>query len=233
MLGWRVTASGTVYLTNTYPTPIEFSDLQFEFPDSLTRYSLADVVSNPPCCAPAEVSSGVVPAGTPTVPGELQVDYLASLEPGDFLTGRFETEFQDPNFSPLTASLAFGHEHQEDLSPVGACCYGDYNLECVGDVTEDECTEVWIGTFMGEGSVCGGATRCCLPDGSCVLADALCCELARGKTVAMCLGDNNENGIDDACEVPTVSEWGLIIMTLLLLTAGTIVSNRRRQSVVV
>lgn len=29
--------------------------------------------------------------------------------------------------------------------------------------------------------------------------------------------------------IPTVSEWGLIVMTLLLLTAGTIVFGRRRQ----
>ena len=29
--------------------------------------------------------------------------------------------------------------------------------------------------------------------------------------------------------IPTVSEWGMIIMTLLLLTAGTIVLGRRRQ----
>ena len=33
------------------------------------------------------------------------------------------------------------------------------------------------------------------------------------------------------CEapIPTVSEWGLIIMTLLALTAGTIVFARRRR----
>jgi hypothetical protein len=28
-------------------------------------------------------------------------------------------------------------------------------------------------------------------------------------------------------EVPTVSEWGLVVMTLLLLTAGTIVYTKR------
>ncbi len=32
--------------------------------------------------------------------------------------------------------------------------------------------------------------------------------------------------------VPTVSEWGLIVMTLLLLTAGTIVFGRRRRPAV-
>ncbi len=32
--------------------------------------------------------------------------------------------------------------------------------------------------------------------------------------------------------IPTVSEWGLIILTLLLLTAGTIVFGRRRSPAV-
>lgn len=36
------------------------------------------------------------------------------------------------------------------------------------------------------------------------------------------------------CEpaIPTVSEWGLIVMTLLALTAGTIVFARRRRPAV-
>ena len=47
--------------------------------------------------------------------------------------------------------------------------------------------------------------------------------------------DENEDcaSCPEDCEpcpaVPTVSEWGLIVMTLLLLTAGTIVFSRRRR----
>ena len=33
--------------------------------------------------------------------------------------------------------------------------------------------------------------------------------------------------------VPTVSQWGLIVLTLLLLTAGTIVMRRHRPAVAV
>lgn len=42
--------------------------------------------------------------------------------------------------------------------------------------------------------------------------------------------DLNENGIPDICEeaIPTVSEWGMVAMTLLLLTAGALVLRRRR-----
>jgi hypothetical protein len=44
--------------------------------------------------------------------------------------------------------------------------------------------------------------------------------------------DTNGNGIGDACEgippVPTLSEWGLIIFTLLLLTVGTLFFMRQQ-----
>jgi len=45
------------------------------------------------------------------------------------------------------------------------------------------------------------------------------------------LGDSDGDGIDDACAlspIPTVSEWGLVAMALLVLTAGTLVFVRRR-----
>jgi len=32
----------------------------------------------------------------------------------------------------------------------------------------------------------------------------------------------------DACPIPAVSEWGLVVMTLLVLAAGTMVLRRRR-----
>ena len=97
--------------------------------------------------------------------------------------------------------------------------------------------------------------------------------------VHKCLGDSNDNGLDDACEglgaccndatavctndvtqsdcegngrryggngtacvtidppcggmptIPTVSEWGLVILTLLLLTGGKIYFGHRRAPV--
>ena len=69
------------------------------------------------------------------------------------------------------------------------------------------------------------------------MADSACCT-ANGDTPngpgSVCLGDGNANGVDDACEVtpiiPTVSEWGLIIMVMLGLAVGTIVFARRRTA---
>jgi hypothetical protein len=42
--------------------------------------------------------------------------------------------------------------------------------------------------------------------------------------------DSNNNGVPDECEaaIPTVNEWGMVVMTLLLLVAGTLVFSRRR-----
>ena len=41
------------------------------------------------------------------------------------------------------------------------------------------------------------------------------------------------NGIPDSCEagasIPTVSEWGMIVLTVLLLTAGAVLVGRRRR----
>ncbi len=42
--------------------------------------------------------------------------------------------------------------------------------------------------------------------------------------------DSDKDGIGDACEaeIPTVSAWGIVVMALLLLAAGTVLFGRRR-----
>ena len=44
------------------------------------------------------------------------------------------------------------------------------------------------------------APHCCLPGGSCVAESVEYCEANDGVAVPQCLGDNNNNGKDDACE---------------------------------
>ena len=84
---------------------------------------------------------------------------------------------------------------------------------------------------------CEGQGACCLPDGSC--ADGLTtteCGTVGGAhrgDGTTCLGDTDANGIDDACEeqpIPTVSEWGLVVMVLLLLAGGKVYFGRRRSA---
>jgi len=126
-----------------------------------------------------------------------------------------------------------------DIPPTGACCLLDGVCE---ELIEYDCLAA-DGTYEGDETLCGGTQcpqptptgACCLPDGVCeeILTDAEC--LGEGGVYngdgTMCLGDNNGNGIDDTCEepIPTVSEWGLILLTLLLLTAGTVALGRRRR----
>jgi hypothetical protein len=68
----------------------------------------------------------------------------------------------------------------------------------------------------------------CDPEsGNFYLADASCCVGA------------GEGGVDigafgEGCsvDIPTLSEWGMLILALLLLTAGTIAVIRRRKAAV-
>jgi hypothetical protein len=50
---------------------------------------------------------------------------------------------------------------------------------------------------------------------------------------SVCLGDADGDGLDDLCDtpgsIPTVSEWGLLILTLLLLTGAKITFGGRRE----
>lgn len=64
-----------------------------------------------------------------------------------------------------------------------------------------------------------GAGFCTLPDGRCLenISQGVC-EEKGGTHAVKCI------------PVPAVSEWGLIVLTLLVLTAGTIVIARRRQA---
>ncbi|MDH4158381.1 MAG: hypothetical protein OEW00_14015, partial [candidate division Zixibacteria bacterium] len=60
---------------------------------------------------------------------------------------------------------------------VGACCFydptGSGALLCT-EVTATDCLAMQ-GTFEGVGTTCQGMEACCLPDGGCINADALCC----------------------------------------------------------
>ncbi len=81
----------------------------------------------------------------------------------------------------------------------------------------------WSGTKTVDGDDDVGFVMgsCILPDGTCeddVWSEE--CSLAEGDY----LGDGTTCG---SSPIPTVGEWGLIILTLLLLTGGTIVVSKR------
>ena len=96
---------------------------------------------------------------------------------------------------------------------LGACCYDDPTgsgaMLCT-EVTEDECINTIGGAFQGPGTTCQGMEACCLQDGSCVNADALCCVDVLGGTPqgagsfctaleACCMADGSCDDLDPLC----------------------------------
>lgn len=102
----------------------------------------------------------------------------------------------------------------------GACCLP--SGECEEGEFEGACEEEG-GTFLGEGSVCGPEAceitgACCLPNGTCEEEHEDHC-LEEGGVFQGGGTTCNEN----ACaSVPTVSTWGLVVLSLLLIVAAKI-----------
>ena len=92
--------------------------------------------------------------------------------------------------------------------------------EDTSDVPDSSCGDNQCEPFEN-GCSCGNDCGPCEPicgDGACSESEDECnCPIDCGTEC------------DDLPPIPTVSEWGLIIMTLLALTAGTIVFARRRR----
>jgi len=94
--------------------------------------------------------------------------------------------------------------------------------------------------LAGSAGNCGTVTEmcgaCCLPTGGCRddVTTPQCNGLSGNPLGAgvLCLGDADGNGVDDICpipaQVPSVSEWGLVIMTLLGLIGGSLIFSGRR-----
>ncbi|MCK4626692.1 MAG: hypothetical protein KAV00_15365 [Phycisphaerae bacterium] len=100
----------------------------------------------------------------------------------------------------------------EDEELIGACCYspsGGPDLEACIETTVDNCNTLG-GTYYGDGSQCGGMEACCLKNGTCIDADALCCLNELGGTPqdpgtactaleACCFTDGSCQMVDPVC----------------------------------
>lgn len=126
-----------------------------------------------------------------------------------------------------------------------ATCQGSrfgHSVSNAGDITRDGFCEVIVGAYCDQtnpsAGCCSGMPRVydlnaepgdlppeCMPDcnGNTTPDE---CDIAQGTST-----DFNGNGIPDVCEgIPTVSEWGVVAMALLVLTAGTLVLRWRRAA---
>lgn len=123
-------------------------------------------------------------------------------------------------------------------SPTGqTSCLGDQNANGIDDACESpqgcclpdgacliltpfECA-AQQGSPLGEGINCTGVQQvCCMPDGSCRVIGVACCAVLGGSPsptgASECLGDQNGNNKDDACEMPQgcCLEDGTCVMAL-------------------
>jgi hypothetical protein len=146
---------------------------------------------------------------TPPLPGapeELYIGRAIYLD-GPVSGGHYIFEWRMPDYNPEWVSIDvqgynfiipegigfIDHTCRQSLDlafvvtggeqvPTGACCYDDANGMLCTETTQDSCLNFFFGTYMGDGTVCGGVEACCLQDGSCINADALCCTDVLGGT---------------------------------------------------
>ena len=92
----------------------------------------------------------------------------------------------------------------------GACCTGSGSGHpCFDDMTRTECERIG-GYYHGNDTVCGPQAACCFDDYSCEDLHEICCNESGGRIPGdpACLGDQNRNGRDDACEPPPEADLG-------------------------
>lgn len=120
--------------------------------------------------------------------------------------------------------------------PDGDPCTDDVCDTWSGQVTHEpihgracvEDSDCAPGACVDLACVCTSDEGCCLPDGTCQAISAELCEEQDGFVVAACAGDLDGDGRDDTCtSIPTLPQWGVIILALALLVGGTIVARRR------
>ncbi len=115
-------------------------------------------------------------------------------------------------------ACCFGDGTCQELAPV--CCAaaggtgGGAGTACLGDeaccLADSTCADIDAtccladgGTPLGAGTSCGDPVACCFGSGSCQDLDEQCCLDAGGTPLdpgSICLGDDDSNGVDDACE---------------------------------
>ena len=164
--------------------------------------------------------------------------YWTEASPADFMISRANLDGTGGEFliTGLTSTSGIALELQAG-PPTGACCFD--NGFCTPQ-TQAECESIEGQVYLGDGTGCVGDFTCPAVCWSCQCADGF---IDSDQSAIGCVAE--ESGCSDLCQahgglqsfqcdlgpcasIPTVSEWGMILMTLLVLTAGTVVFARGR-----
>jgi hypothetical protein len=133
---------------------------------------------------------------------------------------------------------------------LGACCYGMTAPQCVV-VDQLTCLQQYLGQWKGPGTSCADLNgngiadiceeahtpeACCLPDGTCLMLLPADCLMQGGTPKgpgSRCLGDLDQDGIDDLCEAkwcqwPDLSTNGVdVLASLPLVLADDFLCDKR------
>lgn len=150
-------------------------------------------------------------------------------------------------YSFVPAALPLADLNGDNLSIVWTTIPGSFDVNRDGTSNVEQlsippsATHVIVGArvrFQGESSLGAGHVffqsalplggACCLPGPTCTVEDSQVCVSMGGIFQG---GGTTCAEVVCAKPIPTVSEWGLMVMALLLLTTGTVILGRRRRMV--
>jgi Galactose oxidase-like, Early set domain/Kelch motif len=170
--------------------------------------------------------------------------YSPTCEPADFDNDNdvdcndwdsFVLAWTEPFSPPSLPQCAAG--------PTGACCFG--NGFCTLQ-TQVNCEAVPGQVYLGDGTQCVGDMTCPSVCWTCVCTDgtsdsgqsAIGCIAQESACDAFCAGQGGTQtfqcDLGPCAVIPTVSEWGLIVMILAMFVSGTVIlgqtASRSRDS---
>ncbi len=153
--------------------------------------------------------------------------------PGNYtITVTIDPENEFPELNEANNSMQFVLQQSASPCLTGACCLTDGS--CQPGVTNTACNAL-DGDYTGNGSVCLGTM--CPVKGACCERATNDCLMPIAQSVCEGLGSVYHGDFSTDCPlsasgdcIPTLSEWGVTIMTLLILSAATVVLIRRRAS---
>lgn len=112
-------------------------------------------------------------------------------------------------------------------------CVNSCDVNCDGEVDFVDVGVVWC-DFVGEADCCNRPDGACSIDKpdlpSCIETYERACTDEPGAFEGTYHGDNSVCLVGGPTVIPTVSEWGLAAMTLLVLSAGTVVLRSCRTA---